>query len=111
MSEPYAVNQKRWAKLDIFNQMGNIYSEVGRSFKTRGQVDSKNHDEAVNRAIDLFDATTLSLAASKSPKLREVLRAREQFLTVVTNPNASEQSIQSLDRYFMQFAVAARLNR
>jgi hypothetical protein len=111
MSTSYGIDQERWAKLDIFNQMGNIYSEVGRSFKTQAQADTTNHDEALARAIDLFDATILALSKTKSPKAREVSRSKEQFLTIVSDKNASQQSIQSLDRYFMQFAIAARLNR
>lgn len=111
MKSSYDIDQERWSKLDIFNQMGNIYSEVGRSFKTKGQINTQNHDEALARAIDLFDATILALSKSKSPKAREVSRSKEQFLTIIFDQNASAQSIQSLDRYFMQFAVAARLNR
>ena len=111
MSTSYGVDQAKWAQLSIFNQMGNIYSEVGRSFKTRGQTDTKDHDAAVIRAIDLFDATVQSLTAVKSPKAREVLRAKEQFLELAANTDATQESVQSLDRYFMQFAIAARLNR
>jgi DNA anti-recombination protein RmuC len=111
MSTPYGIDQERWAKLDIFNQMGNIYSEVGRSFKTQAQANKTNHDEALARAIDLFDATIAALIKKKSPQAREVSRSKEQFLTVLLDNNASQQDIQSLDRYFMQFAVAARINR
>jgi len=111
MSSTYTVDQARWAKLDIFNQMGNIYSEVGRSFKTRGQKDEKDHDEAIRRAIDLFDTTIYVLSNAESPKAKEVSLAKEQFIKIITNNNASQDSILSLDRYFMQFAVAARLNR
>lgn len=111
MSTVYEIDQARWAKLDIFNQMGNIYSEVGRSFKTRGQKNSKDHEEAVSRAIDLFDASVRILIAKKSPKAREVLRAKEQFLELALNDEATPESIDSLDRYFMQFALAARLTR
>ena len=111
MSSNYAVDQAKWAKLDIFNQMGNIYSEVGRSFKTSGQADKATHDAAVARAIDLFDATIQSQIAAKSPKAREVLRAKEEFLATIMDSTASQESIDSLDRYFMQFAIAARLNR
>jgi hypothetical protein len=111
MTTDYSVDKERWAKLDIFNQMGNIYSEVGRSIKSKDQADTRNHDEAVFRAIDLFNATILVLAKQKSPKAREVSRSKEQFLDIITNKNASSESIQSIDRYFMQFAVAARLKR
>ena len=111
MSNPYSIDQEKWARLDIFNQMGNIYSEVGRSFKTLGDTDTKKHNEALSRAIDLFDATILALNKAKSPKAKEVSQSKEEFLTTLMDKNASQQSIQSLDRYFMQFAVAARLNR
>lgn len=110
MSTNYTINEDRWAKLDIFNQMGNIYSEVGRSLKTKGQKDSRRHEEAIDRAIELFDATIRSLIAKKSPQSKEVLRAKEQFLDIVLDDNASVESTQSLERYFMQFAIAARLN-
>jgi hypothetical protein len=109
MIADYGVDQTKWAKLDIFNQMGNIYSEVGRSFKTIGQVGSPSHNAAVSRAIDLFDATIQSQIAAKSPRAKEVLRAKEQFLLMVNDSNASPLAINSLERYFMQFAVAARL--
>lgn len=105
------VDEAKWAKLDIFNQMGNIYSEVGRSFKTQGQKNSRDHEEAVSRAIDLFDVSVRVLIAKKSPKAKEVLRAKEQFLSLIFNDNTTPEAVQSLDRYFMQFAIAARLHR
>jgi hypothetical protein len=111
MSSGYIIDQAKWAKLDIFNQMGNIYSEVGRSFKTLSQPDQKLHTEAMSRAIDLFDATIQALTAEKSARAKEVLRAKEQFMAIMSEDNASQESINSLDRYFLQFAIAARLNR
>lgn len=111
MSLVYGVDRNRWASLDIFNQMGNIYSEVGRSFKSISSVESEEHQAAVARAIDLFDATVEVLVEKKSPKVREVLRAKEVYLDLVNDSKASPRSILGLDRYFMQFAVAARLNR
>ena len=111
MTLPYAVDRDHWANLDIFNQMGNIYSEVGRSLKTMDRIDSEEHRAVVSRAIDLFDATVESLVKKKSAKAREVLRAKEVYLDLVNDTGASNESLQSLDRYFMQFAVAARLSR
>jgi len=107
----YQINKAKWAKLDIFNQMGNIYSEVGRSFKTQRQGNSKDHEEAVRRTIVLCDATIHDLIGKKSPKAKEVLRAKEQFVDLAFNSHATVESMQSLERYFMQFALAARLNR
>lgn len=111
MSSTYGVDRTHWASLDIFNQMGNIYSEVGRSFKSISSVDSEEHQAAVARAVDLFDATAEVLIEKKSPKVREVLRAKEVYLDLVNNSDASPRAVQDLDRYFLQFAVAARLKR
>lgn len=109
MNYPYTIDRSRWARLTIFEQMGNIYSEVGRSFNAKKRQDDASYQQAVTRAIDLFDATTASLVSQRSPKTKEVLRAKEEFLHTCETMQPNE--IQSLDRYFMQFAIAARLNR
>lgn len=111
MTTAFTIDRVRWSNLDIFNQMGNIYSEVGRSFKTIDHVDSEEHRAAMARAIDLFDATIEVLIEKKSPKAKEVLRAKEVYLELANDPSADLKSIQSLEKYFMQFAIAARLNR
>ena len=105
MSISYNVDRTKWAQLDIFNQMGNIYSEVGRSFKSSGH----DRQQAMARAIDLFDATTELLVKTKSPKLKEVLRAKEEYLNLITRDDQKQEEKNSLDSYFMHFAIAARL--
>ena len=105
MNGVYEVDRAKWSTLDIFNQMGNIYSEVGRTFTSSGT----NRIQAMSRAIDLFDATADSLAKLKSPKLKEVLRAKEEYLRIANAHYLDQTDIQGLDRYFMHFAVAARL--
>ena len=111
MNTSFAVNQERWNTLDIFNQMGNIYSEVGRSFKAKTNGNTADQQEAVTRAIDLFDATVESLLSKRSPKIKEVLRAKEQFLDAMYNEQFDKIEAEKLDRYFLQFALAARLHR
>ena len=105
----YAIDRKRWSKLSIFDQMGNIYSEVGRTFKAKQDHDQEKYELALARAIDLFDATTFVLVEGHSPKTKEVLRAKEKFLDACDSTDANE--LKSLDHYFMQFAIAARLTR
>jgi len=111
MDTPYAVNQERWSKMSIFDQMGNISSEVGRSFNAKRHNNDIDRMQAVGRAIDLFDATVTTLVANKSPKLKELLRAKEAYLTAVFNKTNPVQDDQNLEKYFMQYAIAARLNR
>jgi hypothetical protein len=106
----YQVDRARWAQMDILNQMGNIGSEVGRTISAKRRGDDERFDGALNRALDLFDATTESLAAQRSPRLKEVLRARDQFLSLFF-AGTFEQDADNIERYFMQFAVAARLRQ
>ena len=105
----YAVDRKRWSEMSIFDQMGNIYSEVGRVFKAKQNHDAERYEQALVRAIDLFDATSMALVEKRSPKLKEVLRAKEEFLNACEVKDTKNE--QGLDRYFMQFAIAARLTR
>ena len=91
--------------------MGNIASEVGRSFNYRRQAREAECEAAMVRALDLFDATTTTLIARKSPKTKEVLRAKEEFLNALYGDGTDEDNMNSLEYYFMQFAIAARLKR
>ncbi len=109
MIAEYAVDRKRWSEMNIFDQMGNIYSEVGRTFKAKKNHNQERYDQALTRALDLFNATTLALVEKRSPKTKEVLRAKEAFLDACESKDLTGE--QDLDRYFMQFAVAARLSR
>lgn len=99
----YEVDREKWARLSIFEQMGNIYSEVGRTFTAKKRNDRNASDMAAARAFDLFDATAEVLSRKKSPRTSEVLRARELFADEYLN-----SSISTLDSYFLQFALVAR---
>ncbi len=101
MSE-HIFNRQKWQNLTIFEQMGNIGSEGGRAFAARRRGDAAAMTGAWQRGLDLLDATAEQLARQKSPKLREVLRARELF---------ADMEDESLEGYFMWFALAARRDR
>lgn len=101
MSE-HVFDRQRWQSLTIFEQMDNIGSEVGRAFAAQRRGDTAAMTSAWRRGLDLLDATAEQLARQKSPKLREVLRARELF---------SGMEDESLESYFMWFAMAARRGR
>ena len=105
----YRVDRTKWAKMNIFEQMGNIGSEVGRAIAAKKRDDTTGRDGAINRAIDLFDATAENLAQQKSPRLKEVLRARDQFLSLFFADNFADA--EAIENYFMQFALAARSGR
>jgi len=108
------IDRKRWAQLSLFEQMGNIGSEVGRAINAQRNGREEWMNGAIDRAIDLFDATAVVWAEKKSPRTREILRAKEQFLGLFYGKDTDGVDYgdpESLEHYFMQFAYAARLHR
>lgn len=103
----HIFDRTKWAQMTIFEQMGNIGSEVGRAIAAKQRADTKSLEAATNRALDLFDATVEHLVQQKSPRVREVLRSRDQFTEMVLTDKLDPK----LDDYFLQFALAARLQR
>ena len=104
----YQVDRERWAKMTINEQMGNIGSEVGRAIIARRNGNKTREDRAIDRAIDLFSATAEVLVGTEySYRLKEVLRAREEFLRLFFDGTFDKDADQ-IERYFMNFAFAAR---
>lgn len=110
MSAVYGVDRSRWSKLTILEQMGNIGSEVGRALKAKRDGDDRGAFFATIRALDLFNATAECLAGKRSPRLVEVLRSKDRFLRLIDD-NFIAAEADGLEKYFTQFAVAARANR
>ena len=103
----YQVDREAWGRYTIFEQMGNIGSEVGRAIKAHRSGNAKRSQGAMDRAFDLFDATVEHLAGQRSPRLREVLLAREEFARLFFDGTFDEDA-DALERYFTNFAIAAR---
>src|SRR5579871_3550354 len=97
----------KWTDMDTFNQMGNIGSEVGRALAAKRQGKADRCQAAFYRGLDLIDETAHQWAVQKRPGLKELLYARELFAESVTTDKVDA----TLEAYFMQFAIAARLNR
>ncbi len=95
-----------WQKLNIYEQLGNIGSEVGRAIKAKTPADKQ---AAGYRALELFDMT---LADKRwYGRGSELARAREIVCDFLFGANIYNSNAESLERYFTQFALAARLNR
>ena len=65
----------RWTQLSLFEQLGNVGSEVGRALNWRNKQRPEKSYQSFVRALELIDLTL----ACKHPlhRLREVGRARE----------------------------------
>jgi len=95
----------RWFKFSLMEQMGNIGSEVSRAARAQGKNEER-FQSAVDRALELFD---LTLADERWKGRRwEIARAREVFCDAVFGGKEYGSTLESLDRYFLQFAIAAR---
>jgi hypothetical protein len=105
----YRIDRDRWARMTIQEQMGNIGSEVDRSISAWQAHDTKRFNGALNRALDLFDATTENMVAHKSPRTKEVLRAKDQYLALFFDDKIADAPC--VQDYFMQYALAARRDR
>ena len=99
------IDRSKWQATSIFEQMGNIGSEVGRTYKAGILGDGEQYNHAMARALDLFDASVESKNLNYARK-KEILRAKELFLLSLDAPATQPK----LENYFTQFAIAARLS-
>lgn len=103
----HAFDKARWQRQSIIWQMGNIGSEVGRALNAKRAGKEQDMQAAFFRGLDLIDATTEVLVTQQSPRVKEVLRAREVFAESILTENEDKM----LEKYFMEFAIAERLHR
>ncbi|MDD3480852.1 MAG: hypothetical protein PHW75_01320 [Patescibacteria group bacterium] len=105
------ANQKAgaWHKLSLYEQMGNIGTEVGRVLRAKKRNEDNTLRMATDRALELFDLTISDERRKK--QLKEITRAREVFLDALSNEPIYNSNLTEIDDYFMKFAIAARLNK
>lgn len=98
----------RWQELSLYEQMGNIGSEIGRARIWEGK-DEESFTGAVYRALELID---LTIADPRwRYRLKEILRARELVCDAFTGGKEYGTTWKELDEYFFPFAYAARKER
>jgi hypothetical protein len=94
-----------WSKLSLLEQLGNVGSEVSRASRWRGKDDALFRG-AVERALELMDLTIQD--SRWRHRLKEIVRAREVLCDAALGANEYGATLEGLDRYFTQFALAAR---
>lgn len=99
----------KWFAMSLCEQMGNIGSEVGRAAKwqTKGNINSR--DSALDRAFDLLDLTLADKRWQTGKK--EICRAREVLADTFYGERQYGDTPEGLEKYFYQFALAARNNK
>ncbi len=90
-------------------QLGNIGSEVSRALRAQAQGNQSRMHAALDRALELFDLTVADPRfVAERP---EALRSREVVCDFLVGDNDYQSTPQSLDAYFLAFAMAARHDR
>lgn len=98
----------RWYELTLAEQMGNIGSEVSRARKAQGNDEPKFWG-AVTRGLELL---SLTLADRRwGERRKEIARAYEVFCDAVLGGKVYNSDLESLDRYFTNFALLAMSKR
>ena len=98
---------RRWHTLTLVEQLAHVGSEVERAIRAWESNNRARFDNALARALELFDLTATD-DRWRGPRLREILRAREEFCRLFFDETVLPKSAHGLRRYFLAFATAAR---
>lgn len=99
----------RWFTLSLMEQLGNVGSEVSRALRARSSSQAEREARALDRALELMD---LTIADSRHRgRRKELCRAREVLCDFFLGDNEYGSTGESLDEYFLRFAVAANRQR
>ncbi len=99
----------KWQTLTLYEQMGNIGTEIGRMRRAENRNNEEAMQNATDRALELLDLTIAD--PRRTNQLKEIARAREVLLDALSEKPEYGSNLADIDKYFMQFAIAARLNR
>ena len=103
---------ERWYEFNASEQMGNIGSEIYRAFLWRDKKDTKESEQSVASALELFDLTLSDPRWVKmNGRLKEIGRAREVFCDFLLGKNQYNETSEKLMKYFDEFALAARKDK
>ena len=100
----------RWHTLTLAEQLGNVGSDVGRAIRAKEQRNDIRMQGALDRALELLDLTRAD-ERWQNPRRREIGRAREVVCDFLVGDNEYASTGESLDAYFLAFAMAARRDR
>ena len=100
------MNINRWSKFTLFEQMSHIGSEIERARICEDNNDAPMRNRAIERAFDLIDVSLQDSRWRKRSK--EFCRLREILADHYWGEHQFSVSADSLRKYFLQFAFAAR---
>lgn len=106
--QPTDTERGRWQNLSLSEQFGNVGSEISRAIRWSSK-NPATAQAALYRGLELFDRMLDDPQHRRSvARLREIARAREVVIDFLAGANEYGSTGPSLQKYFDQFALAAR---
>jgi hypothetical protein len=93
--------------LSLAEQLANVGGEVDRAIAAQSAGRTDRFERALARALELFDLTAAD-PRSRGARRKEILRAREEVCRIFFGEEKPAGAVESLQRYFLEFAVLAR---
>jgi hypothetical protein len=107
-SPDQATTRDRWWQLSLAEQFGNVGSEISRAIRWSAK-NPATAQAALYRGLDLLDLMLDDPRHRGSvARLREIARTREVVVDFLAGTNEYGSTGPSLQKYFDQFALAAR---
>ena len=104
-----SLAEGRWKTFSLAFQLANVGSDVGRALKAKQEGRADRITAPFDRALELLD---LTIADPKHRyRLKELCRLREVLCDFFCGDNEYRSNPDAIDRYFLEFAVAARSER
>lgn len=95
--------EDRFKKMNLFEQLGNVASEISRACYFETKKDVAARDNAIERGLELLD---LTLSGGRGQK--EIARLREGLTDVMAGTGMYDLSLDQIRDYLMPFALLAR---
>ena len=100
----------RWRTLTLAEQLANAGADVGRAIRAKDAGNATRFEAALDRALELLDLT-MADPRWAGPRLREIARTREVVCDFLVGDNDYGSTAETLEGYFMAFALASRRDR
>ena len=103
--------QGRWFTFSIEEQLANVGSEFGRAAAAHQRGNAARFENAFDRMLELLDLTISDPRWKNTGRLKELVRLREEVCDVFYGNDTYGTSIETLNKYFLYFGIAARTER
>lgn len=100
--------KERWGKFNIYEQMANVGSEVGRAISWKNKGDEDYSRKAAERALELLHFTIDEY--NQFSRLKELTRLYEVLVDYFWGENVYRSSDELWQNYFRPFNYAARVS-